>query len=209
MDSTWLLLLQRQVRMRRRVFEVPGCRQSRRVEGMFNRDDEVHGFKKLCIYVDAGLVGREKQVAEILGAVDGQIYGYEHHNHTRWLMFFGIEPDRFVTPGPSRVHSSIRACDWEGTLKKYISAEAQTSPLIIPKIVNCESARIRCPDHYDLGLIFCRTRDVFVKNEADLPRFRMIGPRCIWFFIGDDETPQMEAGIFLPKVITTSAIPLE
>jgi hypothetical protein len=200
MDSVWLRQLQVQVNKRKRTFEVPGYRQSRRVEGLFNRDDEVSGFKHLCIYVDAGLIGKEQQIAKILGVVDGKIYGYEHHDHTRWPMFFGIESDKLTTLGPVRVHHGIRSCDWEKIVKQHLLPIDPSSPIIIPRLRNSEVARTRTPDRYDLGLFFCRNRDVFVQSEEEQTFFRQIGSRCIWIFIGEEETPQMETGMFVPQL---------
>jgi hypothetical protein len=168
---------------------------------MYDRDDDVTGFKHLCIYVDVGLVGKEQQIAKILGVVDGQIYGYEHYAHTRWPMFFGVEPDKLNSSKPLKVHSDIRSCDWEKIVKKYLLPEAPSTPAIIPRIRNSEIARTRSPDRYDLGLFFCRNRDVFVRSEEEQRFFRQIGPRCIWIFFNEEETPQMEAGGFVPQVI--------
>lgn len=202
MDNAWLRQLQAQVNKRKRTFQVPGCRQSRRVEGMmYDRDDDVSGFKHLCIYIDAGLIGKEQQIAKILGVVDGQIYGYEHNDHTRWPMFFGIEPDKLTSSRPARVHHGIRSSDWEKIVKKHLLPVAPSAPTIIPRIRNSEIARTRSPDRYDLGLFFCRNREIFVWSEEEQTFFRQIGSRCIWVFFNEEEMPQMEVGIFLPQVI--------
>jgi hypothetical protein len=52
MDKEFMNRVLTQVKKRMKTFDVPGYRQSRRVEGMFNRDDEIHGFKNLCIYIE-------------------------------------------------------------------------------------------------------------------------------------------------------------
>lgn len=201
MDQAWLRQLQLQVHKRKRTFEAPGGRQSRRVEGIYGREDEVSGFKNLCIYIDAGLVGKEQQIARILGVIDGQIYGYEQYDHTRWPMFFGVEADKLTTSGPVRVRTNIRSGDWEKIVKKHLLPEVPSSTVILPRLRNSEAARTRFPDHYDLGLFFCRSREVFVQNEEEQNFFRQIGSRCIWIFWDDEETPQMETGIFLPQVV--------
>lgn len=202
MDQIWLRQLQSEVNKRKRTFQVPGCRESRRGSGMmYDRDEDVSGFKHLCIYVDAGLVGKEQQIARILGVVDCQIYGYEHYDHTRWPMFFGIEPDKLTTSGPVRVRTGIRSSDWEKIVKKYLLQETPSSPAIIPRIRNSEVARTRSPDRFDLAIFFCRSREVFVRSEEEQRFFQQIGPRCIWIFFGDEETPGMEAGGFVPQVI--------
>lgn len=201
MDSAWVRQLLGQVNKRKMLFEVPGYRQSRKVEGMFDRDDELYGFKNLCVYVDAGLVGREKQIAEILSRIDSHICSYEHYCHIRWLMFFGSDQDKLKAPGPSRVHHAIRALNWEGTLRKFISPEAMTAPIIIPRLHNPGSVNTRCPDRKDLGLFFCRDNLVYVNSEEDQMLFRRIGSRCIWIFLGQEESPLMEAGTFVPQVI--------
>ena len=203
MDNAWLRQLQTEVSRRKRTFQVPGYRQSRRGSGMmYDRDDDVSGFKHLCIYIDAGLAGKEEQIAKILGAVDGQIYSYEHYAHTRWPMFFGIEPDKLTAYKRLQVHSGIRSADWEKIVKKHLLPEVPSSPVIIPRLLNSEIARTRSPDRFDLGLFFCRSRDVFVRSEEEQRIFRQIGARCIWLFIGEEETPEMEAGVFFPQVIT-------
>ncbi|MGC8491924.1 MAG: hypothetical protein ACP5SH_09325 [Syntrophobacteraceae bacterium] len=71
-----------------RLFEIPGCRQSRHVEGMPFRDDEMRGFKNLCVYVHTALSGQADCVAQIVSTIDGSIYYQAHYNHRRWLMFF-------------------------------------------------------------------------------------------------------------------------
>lgn len=202
MDNSWIRQLQTQVTKRKRTFEVPGYRQSRRGSGMmYDRDDDVSGFRHLCIYVDAGLVGKEQQIVTILGTVDGQIYSYNHFAHTRWLMFFGIEPDKLISSGPLRVNTSIRSSDWEKVVRKHLLPEVHSSPVIIPRIRNSEIAGTRYPDRCDLGLFFCHSREVFVRSEEEQTFFRQLGSRCIWIFLGDEETPEMEAGIFVPAVI--------
>jgi hypothetical protein len=176
---------------------------------MYDRDDDVSGFKHLCIYVDAGLVGRELQIAKILSVVDGQIYSYEHYAHTRWPMFFGIEPDKLISSKPLKIYSEIRSCDWEKIVKKHLLPEAPSTPAIIPRIRNSEVARTRSLDRCDLGLFFCRNGDVFVRSEEEQRFFRQIGPRCIWIFFNEEETPQMEAGIFIPQLLIASGNALE
>lgn len=201
MDRLWLRQLQSQVNKRKRLFESPGFGQSRRQEGIFNRDNEVHGFKHICIYVDAGLVGRERQIAEILGCVDSQIYGYERYPHTRWLMFFGTDPERLTESRSVRVPHALRTTDWEGRLRKFISPEAPPGPAIIPRLHNPGSPNTRCPERYDLALFFCRDRAVLVRSEEEQTRIRKIDDRCIWIFFNDEEAPQMEARTFIPQVI--------
>jgi hypothetical protein len=203
MDTAWLRQLQSQVTKRKRTFEASGCRQSRRIEGIFDRNDEVSGFRHLCIYVDAGLVGKEQQIAKILACVDGQVFGYEHYNHTRWLMFFGIEQDKLTATAPVRVHQGIRASNWEATIRKFISPDAMSEPLILPRLRTSEAARTRCPDRYDLGLFFCRSRDLLVRSEEEQTIYRQIGSRCIWMFFGEEEMPQMETGLFVPQVVAS------
>ncbi|MFZ4860148.1 MAG: hypothetical protein ACOYL3_27615 [Desulfuromonadaceae bacterium] len=162
MDNTWIRQLQVQVCKRKRTFQVPGYGQSRRGSGMMHdRDDAVSGFKHLCIYIDAGLVGKEQQIAKILGVVDGQIFGYEHYDHTRWPMFFGIESDKLTTSGPVRVHTGIRGCDWEKIVKQHLLPKATLPPTIIPRLHNSEIDKTRSPDRCDLGLFLCHTPIIY------------------------------------------------
>ena len=79
--------------------------------------------------------------------------------------------------------------------------EAPSTPAIIPCLRNSEIARTRYPDRFDLGLFFCRSREIFVRTEEEQTFFKQIRPRCIWIFFDEEETPQMEAGIFVPKLI--------
>ena len=201
MDRQFVNSVLVQVRKRMKTFEVPGCRQSRRIEGMFNRDDEIHGFKNLCIYIDSALAGKMDTICEILGYVDGFIYGQEHFNYTRCPMIFGGVPEKLVVLKRSDVHQGIRANSWEGLLSKHLAAEVPGKTLIIPRIRTSESAGIRSPDRYDLGLFFCRSMDVSVRSEEEQIFFGQIGSRCIWIFFGEEETPHMETGIFVPQLM--------
>ncbi len=60
MERQFINQILAQVRKRMVSFEAEGCRQSRRVSGVFDREDEIHGFKNLCIYIDTALDGWEE-----------------------------------------------------------------------------------------------------------------------------------------------------
>lgn len=200
MDQAWKNRLLTEVRKRMKTFEVPGCRQSRRIEGMFTRDEEVHGFMNLCIYIDTALAGREEVVSEILGSIDSFIYGKEHYNHNRWLMFFGSDSERLVAPRPSSVHGAIRSADWKGIVTKCISDNPATGEALIPRLHNPGSGNTRFPDRKDLALFFCSGRNICVSEEQQ-KSFVAIRQRSIWFFLGDKELPEMDAGGFVPREI--------
>lgn len=197
MDRPFINSILGQVRKRMKTFEVPGCRQSRRIEGMFDRDDEMRGFRNLCIYVDTALAGKEAAICEILGHIDGYIYGQEHYNHTRWLMFFGSDSEKLVAPRPSSVHCAIRSVDWKAIVTKCIADNPATGDPIIPRLHNPGSNNTRFPDRYDLALFFCRGRDVRTSEEQQ-KGFTVIRHRSIWFFSGENELLELDAAGYIP-----------
>jgi hypothetical protein len=186
-----------QVKKRMKTFEVPGCRQSRRIEGMFNRDDEMHGFKNLCIYVHTALTGQEDIIAEILSQVDAFIYGRDHYNHTRWLMYFGSDPVKLFAPVPSRVFQAIRAAIWRDTITRGFADYPCTGLDIIPRMHNPGSLNTHFPERYDLALFFCKGKNI-ITSEPQQKNFTAIRMQSLWFFFGDDDTPELESGGFIP-----------
>lgn len=198
MDRVFIRKVLGQVRKRFKTFDVPGCRQSRRIDGMFDRDDEIQGFKNLCIYVDTALAGKEDLIGRILGHIDSFIYGQEHYNHTRWLMFFGSKPDRLVAPRPSVVHQAIHPAAWKATITKCIVENPAIGGNIIPKLHNPGSSNTHFPDRYDLALIFCKGRDI-ATYEDQQKNFETIRQRTLWFIFGDEELPELYAQGFMPK----------
>jgi hypothetical protein len=188
-----------QVRKRMKSFEVPGCRQSRRIEGMFSRDDEMHGFKNLCIYIDTALTDRVNDISEILGQIDCFIYGQEHYNHTRWLMLFGCNPDRLVASRPSKVYQAIRASAWRVFIASRISENPSTGISLIPRLHNPGSSITRFPDRNDLALFFCKGKDVYTYEEQ-LKNFAAIRQRSLWFVFGDKDLPKLDTERFVSAV---------
>lgn len=201
MEKQFINTVLGQVRKRMKSFEVPGCRQSRRIEGMFNRDDEMYGFKNLCIYIDTALADRVNDISEILGQIDSYIYGQEHYNHTRWLMFFGCNPDRLVASRPSKVYQAIRASAWRVIIASSIAENPSTGISLIPRLHNLGSSNTRFPDRNDLALFFCNNRDVCIPEEQQ-KNFTAIRQRALWFFLDDDEHIEMDVNGFIPAVIS-------
>lgn len=193
MDREFVNKVLGQVRKRMRTFEVPGYRQSRRVEGMFDRDDEIHGFKNLCVYIDTALAGKEETVSEILGHVDKYLYSKGHYNHTRWLMFFGSDHNRLVAPGPSRVHQAIRASSWMGSITRCIACNPANGNALIPRLHNPSSINTHFPDRDDLALFFCKGKEIYSTDEQN-KNITAIRQRSLWFFFCDDKLPEMVAG---------------
>ncbi len=202
MERQYINAVLGQVRKRMRTFEVPGCRQSRRVEGMFNRDDEMHGFKNLCIYIDTALADRVNDISELLGQIDSYIYGQEHYNHTRWLMLFGCNPDRLVAPRPTNAYQAIRSSAWRVIIASCIAENPSTGISLIPLLHNPGSSNTRFPGRNDLALVFCKSRDVCIPEEQQ-KLFTTIRQRALWFFFGDDEQVEMDANGFAPAFIPT------
>ena len=200
MDRQFINSVLGQVRKRMKSFDVPGCRQSRRIEGLFNRDDEMHGFKNICIYVDIALADRVNDISEILGQIDSFIYGQEHYNHTRWLMFFGCNPDKLVAPRPSKVYQSIRASAWRVIIASSVAENPTIGISLIPRLHNPGASNTRFPGRYDLALFFCRSRDIGIPEEQQ-KNFTAIRQRALWFFLGDDDRLEMDAKGFVPAVI--------
>lgn len=200
MDRVFIRKVLGQVRKRFKTFDVPGCRQSRRIDGMFDRDDEIQGFKNLCIYVDTALAGKEDLIGRILGHIDSFIYGQEHYNHTRWLMFFGSKPDRLVAPRPSVVHQAIHPAAWKATITKCIVENPAIGGNIIPKLHNPGSSNTHFPGLYDLALFLCNNRDVWIQEEQH-KYFMSIRKRVLWFFLEDDDRLEMDINGFVPAVI--------
>jgi hypothetical protein len=189
-----------QVRKRMKSFEVPGCLQSRRIEGMFDRDDEMHGFKNLCIYIDTALADRVNDISEILGQIDSYIYGQEHYNHTRWLMFFGCKPDRLVAPRPSKVYQAIRASAWRVIIASSIAKNPSTGISLIPRLHNPGSINTSFPGRNDMALFFCKNKDVCIPEEQQ-KNFMAIRQRVLWLFVEEDGVMEMDTNGFAPAVI--------
>jgi len=198
-DRVFIRKVLGQVRKRFKTFDVPGCRQSRRIDGMFDRDDEIHGLKNLCIYVDTALAGKEDLISRILGHIDSFIYGQEHYNHTRWLMFFGSKPYRLFAPRPSVVHQAIHPAAWKATIIKCIEEYPTNGGTIIPKLHNPGSSHTHFPGYYDLVLVICN-RNVCIPEEQQ-KNFMALRQRVLWFFLGDDDRLEMDASGFIPPVI--------
>jgi len=197
MDKEFINKVLGQVKKRMKTFEVPGCRQSRRVEGLFNRDDEMLGFKNLCVYVHASLAGQEAAISEILGHIDTYIYSREHYNHTRWLMYFGSNPVKLVAPVPSRVYQSIRASTWCATITKGLADNSCVCDDFIPRLNNLGSLNTHFPERYDLALFFCNGKNISTTEDQQ-KNFSAIRHRSLWFFFCGNEQPELITDGFIP-----------
>lgn len=188
-----------QVRKRMVSFEVAGCRQSRRVSGVFDREDEIHGFKNLCIYIDTALAGREEIISRILGEIDGFIYGRQHFNHIRRLSFFGHNSESLLELRAASPHAGIRAADWRRLVTKAVTENPPVGAAVIPRLHNPGSNATKIPERHDLALFFCRGRDIRTTEDQQ-KRFTAFRNRALWFFFGENEMPEMDAGGFVPIV---------
>lgn len=195
MESDFIKTVLGQVRRQMKTFEVPGYRQSRRVEGMFDRDNELRGFENIWIYIDVALAGREGAISEILFHIDSFVYRQEHYNHTRWLRFFGCQPDdKVVTLRPSTVHQPIRPQAWQGSISSFLSkSPAPGAPLSGPP--NLGPFNSRSPGRNDLSVIFCKGKNV-LSTEGPERKFAPIRKRALWFSFDDNsDLPEFGAGL--------------
>jgi hypothetical protein len=151
----------------------------------------------LIIYIDAGLTGKEEIIGKILGHVDGYIYSQYHHNHIRYLSFFGVDKDKLTGPRPVRGHGGITASTWRGIITQHLLATPPVDPAFIPRLHNAGSSNTRLPERKDLVLFFCSGRDVSTTVDTQ-KRLEFIKRNCIWFIFDEaDELPFCEAGKFV------------
>ena len=195
MESDFIKTVLGQVRRQMKTFEVPGYGQSRRVEGMFDRDNELRGFENLWIYIDVALAGKEGAISEILFCIDNFVYSQEHHNHTRWLRFFGCQPDdRFVTLRPSTVHQAIRSQVWQETISRFL-AKHLASGAALPGQHKPGPFNSRSLGRNDLSLIFCKGKNA-LSTVGSEKRFAAIRHRALWFSFDDvDDLPEFGVGV--------------
>jgi hypothetical protein len=138
-----------------------------------------------------------ENISEILAHIDAFIYGREHYNHTRWLMYFGCKPDKLVPPVPSRVYQAIRAATWRATITRGIADNPFAGDDIIPRLHNPGSINTHFPGSYDLVLFFCKGKNIYT-TVAQQKNFSAIRQRALWFFFGDNCLPEFTAGDFVP-----------
>ncbi|BCG47939.1 hypothetical protein GEOBRER4_n2792 [Citrifermentans bremense] len=191
MDNKFLKAVSAQVRKQMKTFDIDGCRPSRKIEG-FLGDDEIRGFKAVCIYVHVALHDRIEEISTILSTIDAFVFRQAHYNHLRYLMFFGADTASLVAPGPSNVHQAIAQKKWEGSLGLQLKPEYADAQAFIPCLHN-GLPYTRFPDRHDLALFFCKGKDV-VTTEEQQKRFGSIRRQSLWFFFGEDGTIEMEAG---------------
>jgi hypothetical protein len=182
------------------TFETPGCRQSRRFEGIFDREDEIRGFQGLQVFIHCGLTGRENDIAEILTQIDGLIYSQYHFAHNRYLSFFGSKEDKLKVMRPVRPHGRIVASDWRSFILKGLD---QPIPLGVPFISRLHSSDVnssRPPAKNDLALFFCLGKHVQTSEKMG-PVFKTIRNNSIWLlFDGADVAPEVSPKSFAPVV---------
>jgi hypothetical protein len=187
------------IKKRMSSLDVSGIRESRKVEGLYSTTQEARGFPNLLIYLDQGLSGHTKEIADILTDIDRYLGGFHNDGRMRYLFTFGGSDGTLVRHAKTDIRKLSRE-QWQQWTEVINNANVSPRPVTIPALFyGTKYGSNPCPGKRDLLIFFSSVRHVFMpENVGRL--YAALKKNALWFFFSDGSV-EYEFGMFDPCIL--------